>query len=285
MQPAYREALPRYLTALDPAFTRAKAASEFEFLLTLFRVGGMQGADWDPYETTVDAISRIVAVHAEQKELPTQRHLQLWLYGHILEASTPSEILANLIDVSGGGRFQARTRFPSRGTRPPSPGEKLLVLRRMAEPAGLTSVTIPLGEAWNRELRNAVFHADYALHGSAVRTAAPVHEYDGNEIDALVNKALAYHVAVSTLWAASVASYETPVEIPVHPGFSGDPDERATVIVRGSYGAIGVKDAWTMEELRRGKIPFAIGRFYPDEIEALERDPLRAILPARPIED
>ncbi|MEE8613161.1 MAG: hypothetical protein V3S85_03395 [Nitrospirales bacterium] len=41
---AYREALPRYMTSLDPAFTRAYAKCEFEFLASLLHVRGAQDA-------------------------------------------------------------------------------------------------------------------------------------------------------------------------------------------------------------------------------------------------
>jgi hypothetical protein len=38
------EAAPRYLTALDPAFTRARERSEFEFILTLLGVRSLADA-------------------------------------------------------------------------------------------------------------------------------------------------------------------------------------------------------------------------------------------------
>ncbi len=110
--PVYLEALPRYLTALDPAFTRARARCEFEFLLSLFRVRGVQDAGWDPYETTLRAIPALVKVQDQIQEFEVGRHLQLWVYGHILEASEPYELLANLIDVANGGRFRI-ARFPA----------------------------------------------------------------------------------------------------------------------------------------------------------------------------
>ena len=46
--PSYLDALPQYLTALDPAFTRARDHSEFNFLLSIFAIRGMQDAGWDP---------------------------------------------------------------------------------------------------------------------------------------------------------------------------------------------------------------------------------------------
>jgi hypothetical protein len=47
-------------------------------------------------------------------------------------------------------------------------------------------------------------------------------------------------------------------EIFMHPLNAAIPGERAIVMVREGYGAIGLKDAWTLEELKRGHIPLAI---------------------------
>jgi len=46
--PSYTDALPRYLTAFDAAFTKARERSEFWYLLALLRVRGIQDAGWDP---------------------------------------------------------------------------------------------------------------------------------------------------------------------------------------------------------------------------------------------
>src|SRR5262249_55543522 len=115
--PAFAEALPRYLTALDRAFSAARRQSEFEFLLSLFRVRGIQVPGWDPFDTTSRAIPALLAVQQTIRDFDPPRHLHLWLYAHILEASEPYEILANLVDVPTGGRFQV-DRFPASRARP-----------------------------------------------------------------------------------------------------------------------------------------------------------------------
>jgi hypothetical protein len=278
--PAYYEALPRYLTALDPAFARARERCEFEFLLSLFRVRSVQDAGWDPYETTQRAIPALIEVHAEIKDFEAARHLQLWIYGHILEASEPYEILANLIDVARGGRFNIR-RFPARsGGRQQSPGRKIAQIEEASAAAGLPIVVTPLRESWDRGLRNAIFHADYTLSGGEVRTLSPMHVYTHDEVMTLVNRALAYHDALAGLYQTHLRSYSESRLISVHPEFSGASEERAAVIVREGYGAVGLKDAWTAEQIRAGKIPHRIGRFSPEEWALLDSDPTLALLPA-----
>lgn len=277
---AYFDALPRYLTALDPAFEVARKTSEFNFLFSIFAVRGMEDAGWNPYETTVRAIKVIREILGQQGG-EANRHLALWLYGHIVEASEPYEFLGNLIDVAAGGRFLTE-RFPPHASGAPlSPQAKISRLEECASAAGMPTVVIPMKEAWNREFRNAIFHADYALYGSEVRTLRPARSYDNDQVMALVNRALACHEAMSILRTIHIASYTEPVAIPADPAFSGNPEEKAIVIVREGYGATGLKDGWTEEELRRGCIPFRLGRFTLEESRMLNADPALALLPAR----
>jgi hypothetical protein len=92
---------------------------------------------------------------------------------------------------------------------------------------------------------------------------------------------MAYHEAMSILRRFHVESYTEPVKIPCDPRFCGQPYEAAVVIVREGYGATGLKDAWTEEELRRGCIPYRLGRFTAEEVRLLDADRTRAHLPAR----
>jgi hypothetical protein len=219
-------------------------------------------------------------VHRAIKDFEAARHLELWTYGHILEASEPYELLANMIDVSSGGRFKPECFPPRSSGRLLSPGEKIKQLEEAAVRISMPTVVIPLKEIWDRELRNAIFHADYVLHGSSIRIVRPSYRtYSGEEFMALLNKAFAYHDALAKLYKTNMASYREPKVIPVHPEFSPDPAERAIVIVRDNYGFIGMKDAWDHEELRAGKIPFRIGTFFPDELRMHSEDPTLAILP------
>ena len=54
----YLEALPRYLSAFDLAFTSAKERSECAFISTLLRVRGLQDAGWDPFGSSLQAIGQ-----------------------------------------------------------------------------------------------------------------------------------------------------------------------------------------------------------------------------------
>ncbi|MGO8930522.1 MAG: hypothetical protein ACLQU3_26970 [Limisphaerales bacterium] len=268
----FNESAIRYVNCFDPVFRAAKSACEFEFVHALLGVRGMQDMNWDPFETTRRAIPAMIKLHAKLEEFETQRHLGLWMYGHIVEASEPYERLANLIAISQGERFKI-CRFPAyKNGRPQSPGEKIRILDKMGKAAGLSSAADPLKETWDRELRNSVFHADYGLEGDSVIIPAARHRYTHEQIMTLINRALAYHHALVMLIDIYRETYECPILIPVRPKFGSFPNERATVVVKEGKGAIGLKHAWTAEAISRGHIPWFFGIVGYDESRQLMAD-------------
>src|SRR5439155_1338552 len=137
-----------------------------------------------------------------------------------------------------------------------------------------------LAEIWDRQLRNAVFHADYALHGAEVRLPGVGEIRTGDQIEDVTGKASAYHDAVSGLRRCHLQSYSEPKRISAA-SFSPDPNEEAIVIVRKGAGAVGLKDAFTVSEIASGAIPFRLAKLFPDERKALDADPDLALLPER----
>ena len=78
-----------------------------------------------------------------------------------------------------------------------------------------------------------------------------------------------------------ISQYQEPKVIDVHPGFKSFENEKGMVIVRKGYGAVGIKDNWTLRDLAMGKIPYSIGNFYPEEKTVLDSNPLLSMLPER----
>ena len=241
----------------------------------------MQDAGWDPYESTQRAIGAMQKINNGEIDGEASRHLGLWLYGHIMEASEPYEFLANFISVAVGGRFLVDRFPPHPNGSPLSPNIKIKRLEEQATETGMPDVVVPMKEAWNRDFRNAIFHADYSLHGPEVRTIRPTCIYSHDETMTLINSAMAYHEALSVLRKTSIESYTELVVIPCDPEFSGNPDEMATVIVREGFGATGIKDAWTVEDLARGCRPFCFGHFTREESEMMRANRALALLPSR----
>jgi hypothetical protein len=110
-----------------------------------------------------------------------------------------------MLHIAGGGWFKGAMRFPDVPVRKAREGEsewqvpkrpqrfdeKLAELERLAEEVGEAGVLDPLREVWDRELRNAVFHADYTIHGSETRIPTKGKSYSHDEIQTLVNRSLA----------------------------------------------------------------------------------------------
>ncbi|MGA2177917.1 MAG: hypothetical protein ABSH38_23460 [Verrucomicrobiota bacterium] len=261
----FNNSVVQYLNCFDSAFRAAKSACECEFVFTLLGVKGMMEMSWDPFETTRLAIPAMVKLHAKIEDFETQRHLGLWTYGHIIEASEPYERLANLIAVSQGERSKISRFPPSKNGRPQSPGEKIRKLDQMAKAAGLPNVVDPLKEVWDRELRNSIFHADYGLHGDSVVIPSGPRKYSHEQIMTIINRALAYHHAFTKLMEIYRETYERPITVPVHPRFSNSPGERATIVVREGVGAIGLKHSWTEDEIRRGHVAWFFGIVFLEE--------------------
>lgn len=62
-RPDFVEAFPRYLTILEPIFSRAQETHEFEFVHALLGIKSMQDAGWVPYETTVAGVEAATELH------------------------------------------------------------------------------------------------------------------------------------------------------------------------------------------------------------------------------
>ncbi len=199
-----------------------------------------------------------------------------------------------MLDIAAGGFFLG-PRFPDVPTRkkrksgefwlPTRPQrfyeEKLPELERLAAAAGIPDVLAPIREVWDRDLRNAVFHADYSIHCSETRIPAKAKTYSDDEIETLVNRALAYHEAVAVLVKGYRRSYAEPEVVALHPDHVTHPDERAVVMVREGEGAIGLKHAYTADEVRAGAIAWHVARLSEDEAKALRADPTLAMFQAR----
>jgi len=284
--PIFIDHLLKTMNSLQPIFETAKTKSEFEFIMVLLRIRGLQDAGWDPWENTIDVVKTISKLHQAAK-FNASIHLQLWLYGHIIEASEPYNIIANMLNVASGSRYQI-DHFPDkprgRYQIPQSPSEKVDALKEKSTATGMAQAVVPFDGLIDRDLRNAVFHSDYSLYENEVRIRkGPKLVYTLAEINEIVNHALGYIEGMDSLIKFHIKTYKIPKVIDVHPEFSRDPDEKAVVIVRKGEGAIGLKDNWTTDQLRRGKIPFRVGRFLRYELKMLEQDHSLQLMPVNRI--
>ncbi len=291
MNPVYTESLLAYTAAGAPLFEAARERNEFDFILALLGIKRMEDAGWDAYANTLSIYRKIIPLIKRIEDFETSRHLTLWLYGHIVEASEPYEIAANLLRIISGGRF-TNQNFPDvvigKGTnqrsKPVAPIGKIEALRGLAEQAGYPQCVSPFESVLDSNLRNAIFHSDYALYDGEIRIRRPQKIYTHDEIMSLINRALAYHETWNNLRTLFIGWYKEPKIIAVPQGFTDDPDEKAITIIRANHGVVGLKDNWTREEVAAGHIPFRIAKLRNYERKLLDSDPTRATLPRDRIE-
>ena len=279
--PGYTDFIIRVLNDLESLFKTAYQACEFEFLWTLLGIRGMQDAGWNPYETTVNAISEVLSVCNKTDNLEAQKHLQLWLYLHIMEASEPYEILANLIGVIRGERFCVDNFPPRKNDWLWSPGEKIAEIGKRAEAVGVGQNISYLKELWDRDLRNSIGHATYVFYPNEIRTIKPTRVRRQLDVAKVVNGAIAYHFALQAVYDSYISMYDKPKTIDTHPKFTEAGPQESIVMVREGHGAIGLKDAWNNDELRQGNIPWRAARLAVTEKEIVRRDPLAVLFPSK----
>ena len=283
---SYRPAAEKYLNTLDPLFSQAKQKCEFEFICTLLRVRGVEGPGWDTFETLQEAHKTFYKISKKFRNdnfVTTQ--YSLLLYGLILEASEPYELLANLINVIDGSRYSAGTHYPdyidqNGKARSQSPADKMAQLKKKAKKVKL-KIDI-FDEFFDNKLRNSIFHSDYTISGNEVRIMHPEKIYARDEWLTLINRALSYLEALTMVYQFNISEYKTPKIIKPHPEFSADLKEMCITIVRKGHGLIGLKDNFTPEEIKLGHIPHQIGRFMPYEQKLIEKG--ECLLPNNRIE-
>lgn len=287
--PEYAQSLVDFFNALDPLFSMAQDKSDFEFIFTLLNIQGVQDVGWDAFETTRDIFETFDKLKSKIKYSSEQLHLFLVLYGLILEASYPYDLLYNLLRVISGDRYSAFC-FPdiklgkSGKTRPMFTSEKFNKVKALAQRQGLIKNLQPLISIFDKNLRNATFHSNYCLYGDELRIPKPTVVYKTSDVMTLINKTLAYFEVIVKLVNMYKATYEKAVVISTHPNFSNNPNEEAVVMVRKGTGAIGIKDNWTEEEIANGRIPYRLCRLLPYEQKMLQKDPLLTDFPENKVD-
>lgn len=208
-----------YSEALAPLFdaSRLRGTEQlFQFVCCLIRAGGMEDGAWDPIvESTalVDDLSRLSsdALDAEKYPHPdkTQARLALLSYCHVMEADFFYHVLANLARVRNGAKYDMEPfRDPERTRKqrqmPPRLGDKVQRVNELAAKVGVDTASI-FSEIHNRDIRNAVFHADYTLTETEFRMVHGAHGLHRakrvplDELSAIVHRGLSFYSAIMAL--------------------------------------------------------------------------------------
>lgn len=259
----YTSSLIKYLNCLDPLFRKAQEKSEFQFILSLLRFRGIMPSAHDPYENSLKTVDSIMDLQKKMKGTE-KMNIFLWVYGHIIEASEPYETIANMLNILNGQGYNP-WNFPKKLIKHgrefinQSPSNKIGVLRQKSSRLGVPEAIFPITDIFDKDLRNAVFHSDYAVSDGEVILSDPSRIYTHQEILKTINKALAYHEVMKNLIKAYTEGYNRSKAIKVSSGFSTDPNEKARLIIRKNHGVVAMKHAWNKKQLSQGKTNWFVG--------------------------
>ena len=178
--------MPRELTEqelvdyLSDLFWSAFRKSPVDTLFSLLRVNGMQDAEWDPFEESVEAFkdyNTIVRLPTETLSEAGHWRIGLLMYCQAVEMTAPQEFLANLLRILGDAPYHVKP-FGTLGRTnkkkpfswvPPSAPAKYRELRRLAEGCGHTGLVEFIENFFNEDIRNAFSHSDYVLSSTHFR--------------------------------------------------------------------------------------------------------------------
>ncbi len=194
----------------------------FEFVCSLVRVGGVELGDLDPFNESQALVQDLIALsHVPQasesfpKPDRTRARLAIMSYCHLTEVGFFYQLLANLLRVRSGKRFHFDPfrdlwiRRKRGDPIPPSTTTKIRRVVQLATECGFTGLDEIFNDIYQKDIRNAVFHADYALtetdfvmrnkglYKSRKGYLTPAIEFD--ELEDLIDRSFAFYSALLSL--------------------------------------------------------------------------------------
>lgn len=156
-------------------FDKAFSKNPFGTLCTVLRVDGLQDANWDPFEASIEttkAFSKLMdRIREEEEDEKTVTRIALLLYCHLLEMTAPHEMIMNLLRCLSGERYIrkpfgklvkkiGKTPFKS---IPPSAKRKFIEILKIAKSLNEDTLCGQITSFFNDDVRNAFSHSDYIL--------------------------------------------------------------------------------------------------------------------------
>ena len=237
-----------YEGLLGNIFEKAKSTDELEFVSTLLRIRGCEDPGWDPFLESQRAVWDFVKLIDQQEDNHTRARLSLLTYCHITEISGVYSVIANLLHVGMGDRYNMdplgflNASLPAgESFRPPLyPWKKIKLLEHLAQQAGFPSITAMFGTFFNKAVRNGFFHSDYTLHENKFRLGKllPKRVYTLDEVRALASEALSFYAAFFNLFWGYAMSYKEEKIVQGRCGPSGQV-ENVRILVHEAGGLKG----------------------------------------------
>ena len=201
----------------------------FELACVLVRAGGLELGGFDPWyesKAIIDDIRNLSQLDLPPERFPdplkTRIRLALLAYCTLTEMDLPYVIIANLLRLRNGEKYDiepfhdlARKRPPKKGPAlgrviPSTPSQKIRRISELAKKANMEDVSNALEENYDAVLRNAVYHSDYVLHDDSliIRKASRLSKKEGyytpriglEELDEVIMSAFACFSALFSLY-------------------------------------------------------------------------------------
>jgi hypothetical protein len=221
-----------YAEILNPLFDATedmRVDRLFEFVCVLVRAAGIQDAEWDPWhesQAMLRDLGNLAKIQLPSDVFPqpdrTRMRLFLIQYCHITEMDLPYELVANLLRLRIGKKYDTNpfshlARFvgkkeegPFRRVKRPSPKMKLGHIKQLAKEAKMSEVGEAFESIHDGVIRNAVYHSDYTLADGEFRLLRDYHHSKKKsyrsqvitfeELDDLLMDAFAFYIALFSLY-------------------------------------------------------------------------------------
>jgi len=228
----FNERVRRYAEILNPLFDPTvdmRVDRLFEFACVLVRAGGIQTGGWDPWyesQATLRDLANLATIDLPSDLFPnpdrTRMRLSLIQYCHITEMDLPYELVANLLRLRLGKKYDIdpfshlaryigkKQEGPFRRVKRPSPRMKLGHIVELSEAARMSEVGIAFQSIHDGVIRNAVYHSDYTLADGEFRLSKDFRRPNAKryssqvvsfkELDDLLMGAFAFYTALFSLY-------------------------------------------------------------------------------------
>jgi hypothetical protein len=241
----YAQFVEEYMAVFEPLFEKAHEVSEFNLIMSLLAIRGVSDDGWNPYENTEDVFEE---VYKQQGKFRGSLgfNINLWMYLHLIECSEHYEIIANLINTIKGDDYIVANHknklFANLKVE-----QKIDRLKSIAKNTDFENVVDPFINTFNGRFRNAIGHADYAIK-STEKAGVTIADDAGypiilglQEVNDLINRAVALHVAIRSLIKHYRTLYKRSDKIKSSVAFGRGIPIDVTLIVRKDYGVIGFR--------------------------------------------
>lgn len=193
-------------------FEAASSKATLELVYTLVRVDGMSDANWDPFVESMEAFQDYNDLLKTTD--PKQNHkrfirTKLLYYSHLVEASAPHDLIANLLRCAIGSHYHLRPfgklsipkkENPLRSV-PPGVGKKLAEIKAI-EAQSKVKIFDVLDRVINENIRNSFFHSDYCLTDTEYRwtEGGPAQKMTIEELENWIERSFIFYSILFAYW-------------------------------------------------------------------------------------